>query len=75
MTTDEEREGDCSSNIISLSRKVVLFTLAKFVASSSTFIALVYVYLHGFSIKCFTSNLVLLSRVFFFALSGKLFCI
>ena len=47
----------------------------KFVASSSPFIAPVYVYLYGFSITCFTPTFVLLSTVFLLALSGKLFCI
>ena len=46
---------------------------SRWVVKPKRFIALVCVYLHGFSIKCFTSNFVLLSTVFFFALSGKLF--
>ena len=57
-----ERERETDLQTILLSRKVVLFT-----------VALVCVYLHGFSIKCFASNFVLLSGVFFFSLSGNYF--
>ena len=69
-----ERGRETDPQTISLSRKVVLFIPSqKLVSSSSTNIALVCVYLHGFSIKCFASNFVLLSRVFFFSLSGYYF--
>ena len=71
---ERERETDLQITI-SLSRKVVLFSVAKICFFIFNKNCAICVYLHGFSNKCFASNFVLLSRVFFFSLSGKLFCI
>ena len=67
-----ERKGDRSSKIISVRGYCCLqkiYRRKKIVASSPTFIALVCVYLHASSIKCFAEKFVLPTGIYLFCLT------
>ena len=66
---------DSRKSSIHQNEQNILFIMHVKSSTSLLVIALVCIYLHGISIKCLTSNFLPLSRVFFFALSDRLFCI